>query len=95
MSADELQRVLAAVVEALQLLDLPYHVTGGLASSFYGEPRFTQDVDFVIRSGFAQGDDGVGRLIVKACDRCNGEIEPAFLTRCGCLKRGEKKLLEP
>lgn len=30
-------------------LGTPYHFTGGLASSFYGEPRFTQDIDLVIR----------------------------------------------
>ena len=30
-------------------LGIPYHFTGGLASSFYGEPRFTQDIDIVIR----------------------------------------------
>ena len=29
-------------------LGIPYHFTGGLAASFYGEPRFTQDVDLVI-----------------------------------------------
>ena len=30
-------------------LAIPHHFTGGLASSFYGEPRFTQDIDIVIR----------------------------------------------
>jgi len=30
-------------------LGIPYHFTGGLAASFYGEPRFTQDVDLVIQ----------------------------------------------
>jgi len=30
-------------------LAIPHHFTGGLACSFYGEPRFTQDVDVVIR----------------------------------------------
>ena len=34
---------------ALDELGIDYHVTGGLASSFYGEPRLTQDVDFVVR----------------------------------------------
>ena len=49
MSAPELERVVEAVVGALDRLEVPYHITGGLASSYYGEPRFTQDVDFVIR----------------------------------------------
>ena len=30
-------------------LAIPYHFTGGIASAFYGEPRFTQDIDLVIR----------------------------------------------
>ncbi len=49
MKSGELRRVVEAVVEALDQLEIEYHVTGGLASSFYGEPRFTQDVDFVVR----------------------------------------------
>ncbi len=49
MTADPLHRILEAVVAVLDERDTPYHVTGGLASSFYGEPRLTQDVDFVVR----------------------------------------------
>jgi hypothetical protein len=33
----------------LDELKVPYHITGGLAASFYGEPRFTQDLDLVVR----------------------------------------------
>ncbi len=43
MTADPLHRILEAVVAVLDERDTPYHVTGGLASSFYGEPRLTQD----------------------------------------------------
>lgn len=49
MKTGELRHVLEAVVAVLEGLGISYHVTGGLASSFYGEPRLTQDVDFVIR----------------------------------------------
>ena len=38
-------------------LAIPYHFTGGLASSFYGEPRFTQDVDVVIRLSVDESSD--------------------------------------
>jgi hypothetical protein len=34
--------------DILDGLGARYHFTGGLAASFYGEPRFTQDVDLVI-----------------------------------------------
>jgi hypothetical protein len=37
------------VIAVLDSLRISYHVTGGLASSFYGEPRLTQDIDFVVR----------------------------------------------
>ncbi len=35
-------------VRPLNLLRLPYMVTGGVASVVYGEPRFTRDIDLVI-----------------------------------------------
>jgi hypothetical protein len=38
-----------AICVLLDDLKIPYHITGGLAASFYGEPRFTQDLDLVIR----------------------------------------------
>ena len=49
MNGTPLRRVLEAVIAVLEERSAPYHVTGGLASSFYGEPRLTQDVDFVVR----------------------------------------------
>jgi Nucleotidyl transferase AbiEii toxin, Type IV TA system len=30
-------------------LEVPHHFTGGIASAYYGEPRFTQDIDIVVR----------------------------------------------
>lgn len=35
-------------VRPLNLLRIPYMVTGGVASVVYGEPRFTRDIDLVI-----------------------------------------------
>jgi hypothetical protein len=49
MKQGELRQVLEAVIAVLDSLRISYHVTGGLASSFYGEPRLTQDIDFVVR----------------------------------------------
>jgi hypothetical protein len=53
------------VSSVLDTLGLRYHLTGGIASSFYGEPRLTQDIDIVIKldektvehvlAGLAQG----------------------------------------
>ena len=40
--------LLAVVVERLDRAGVPYMVTGSLASSYYGEPRSTRDVDIVI-----------------------------------------------
>ena len=40
--------LLAVVVEELDRAGVPYMVTGSLASSYYGEPRSTRDVDIVI-----------------------------------------------
>ncbi len=49
MSDTNLRRTVECVVTALSRLGVRFHVTGGLASSYYGEPRLTQDVDFVVR----------------------------------------------
>lgn len=35
-------------IRPLNLLGIPYMVTGGVASVVYGEPRFTRDIDLVI-----------------------------------------------
>lgn len=45
MDQDELLR---RVVGALERLRIPYLVTGSMASIFFGEPRFTNDIDIVV-----------------------------------------------
>jgi hypothetical protein len=37
------------IAALLDELRIPYHFTGGLAVFYYGEPRFTQDIDVVLR----------------------------------------------
>lgn len=45
----EPSELLRRLVEVLESLDLPYLVTGSTATIFYGEPRFTADIDIVVR----------------------------------------------
>lgn len=40
--------VLARVVAALDRADVPYMITGSVASASWGAPRATQDIDIVI-----------------------------------------------
>ncbi len=40
--------LISLFVRPLNLLRIPYLVTGGVASVVYGEPRFTRDIDLVI-----------------------------------------------
>ncbi len=49
ISADDLKITLADIIAVLSARQIKFHLTGGIASSFYGEPRFTQDIDIVIR----------------------------------------------
>lgn len=56
MTPTPIRRVLELVIAALEERNAPYHVTGGLASSFYGEPRLTQDVDVVVRLASADAE---------------------------------------
>jgi len=37
-----------SVIEALESLEIPYFVTGSLATAWFGEPRLTLDVDIVV-----------------------------------------------
>ncbi len=43
-----LVELLQTVVEALDRAGIPHMVAGSVASTFHGEPRATQDIDFVI-----------------------------------------------
>jgi len=45
---NDLDVTLQCVVAALVKAPVRFHLTGGLASSLYGEPRFTQDIDVVV-----------------------------------------------
>ncbi len=45
MEQDELLR---SVVASLERHEIPYLVTGSIATIFYGEPRFTNDIDVVV-----------------------------------------------
>ena len=41
----ELFDLLRKIVNAFEKLDIPYLVTGSVASMAYGEPRLTNDID--------------------------------------------------
>ena len=49
MFDEHFEASLEQVCSILEGLGLRYHFTGGIASSFYGEPRFTQDLDIVVQ----------------------------------------------
>ena len=46
--------VLADAVGALERYEIPYVLVGGLASSLYGRPRTTRDVDLLVRKDDAK-----------------------------------------
>jgi len=43
----ELKDLLGRIINAFDKLEIPYFITGSLASMLYGEPRFTNDADIV------------------------------------------------
>lgn len=44
----DLAELLRRVAEVVERLGLPYFVTGSTATIYYGEPRFTNDIDMVV-----------------------------------------------
>ncbi len=44
----EPSEILRWLAEALERLQIPYLVTGSMATIAYGEPRFTNDIDVVV-----------------------------------------------
>lgn len=42
------QELLRKAIEALETAEIPYMITGSVASSLQGEPRSTHDIDFVV-----------------------------------------------
>lgn len=53
--AEAVRPTLARVADALAQAGVAYSLTGGLVSSFYGDPRFTQDVDIVLPGDVSHG----------------------------------------
>ena len=43
-----IEEVLRAILPILERLEIPYLLTGGIAATVHGRPRFTQDIDIVI-----------------------------------------------
>jgi hypothetical protein len=45
---EEIKETLVSITSLLKSAEIPFHVTGGLVSIHYGEPRYTRDIDFVV-----------------------------------------------
>jgi Nucleotidyl transferase AbiEii toxin, Type IV TA system len=48
MSVDDFPETIERILEILDALEIRFHVTGGIAASYYGDPRYTQDLDIVV-----------------------------------------------
>jgi hypothetical protein len=49
MTESDVRRTVERVASILDTLGIRFHLTGGVAASFYGEPRTTRDADFVVQ----------------------------------------------
>jgi len=48
LPAEGFRPTLSKLVDVLERLGIRFHLTGGIASVAYGEPRMTQDLDLVL-----------------------------------------------
>lgn len=62
---DAFRNTLAKVVGIFESLEIRFHLTGGITTVAYGEPRMTQDIDLVIDNAVARArvDDLVNTLL--------------------------------
>lgn len=49
MPNDDPNNILIKIVKVLERLNIPYFVTGGMAVTVWGRPRFTADIDIIIQ----------------------------------------------
>lgn len=82
MQPDDFFHTLKRIVEILEQLTIPYHITGGLAVTVYGEPRSTQDIDIVV------GPAELSTNLVEFLRRCGEsfQAEPAEVS--SAIQRG-------
>jgi len=57
-------RAFGGVVDILEAMGVAYLIWGGVAAALYGEPRFTQDMDLVLRLDERQGET-LARLLAQ------------------------------
>jgi hypothetical protein len=50
----EQNRAFGGVIDVLEALGIEYFIWGGVAVALYGEPRFTRDMDIVVRLSYGQ-----------------------------------------
>jgi Nucleotidyl transferase AbiEii toxin, Type IV TA system len=48
VTVDDFPETIERILAVLNELGIRFHVTGGIAASFYGDPRYTQDLDIVV-----------------------------------------------
>jgi Nucleotidyl transferase AbiEii toxin, Type IV TA system len=51
---DAFRTTLEKIIEILRIHKIKFHLTGGVTSIAYGEPRLTQDIDIVVDNGAIQ-----------------------------------------
>lgn len=56
--------ILISIAKILDGLKIPYYVTGGFAVSVWGKPRFTADIDLIIKMSHLQKNDFAQKLQV-------------------------------
>lgn len=68
-------RTIVRVADAFRTLKIPFHVTGGIVSSYYGVPRYTMDVDFVV--SLENGHRDLPKIVEELCQSFAIDLESA------------------
>ena len=78
----EQSELMHLIIQVLESLNIPYMITGSHASAYYGEPRFTRDIDIVADLKIEQIDDFVKFFLTDEF-YCDKDMIKTQIKRCG------------
>ena len=86
------QKFLIKIASVLERLDIDYAISGGIAVSVWGRPRYTADIDIVVNIKSAQSVEDLVKLLSKEFKKAYSDKDLAL---DAFNRKGEFNIIEP